>query len=991
MKKLLILALVLMLTVCLAACGNKDKDENSSENNSSVTNTEQKENDKNNPQTNPPVDEDLSKKPASEGLVFELNEDNASYTMIGIGTCRDKDIVIPATYNGLPVTTIMRTFSFTEGEEDEVAEIFNAMAAIERVFIPHTVTSFVEDSSSASGIYWIYAVIYGYDHFIPNLRSIQVDENNSVYSSIDGNLYSKDGKTLIKYAYAKKNTSFEIPSTVTKVSREALSDAIHLVTLTIGENVTEFGSLNLENHNPNTNNNPIIGGDNVVVEGSNNDFFVEKFPINTDVMIGHVTILQVASLLSNFYSVQKVSTLVEIFNKSALNVNNNNLSQMGLSSNVLNIYTATDGVKKTFETNDGFLFYQDGETSYLMGYTGRNTKITLPESCNGKKYEIYPYAFCGNDFITDVTIPSALNNISEYAFAICESLTSVTINDGVSTISNGAFAGCSLVNVYIPKSVSSIALGALDCSTIKNINVDSENIYYSSIDGNLYSKDKKTLISYASGKEDTSFTIPSGVTDIEKYAFYGSENLTKILIPDSIMFIGLDAFLECTNLTYNEYENAIYLGNENNPYLVLCAVKDTEIESIIINDKTKVISYCALAGCHYITDLVIPEGVVAICEQAVYSDALQNLVIPDSVIKIGKYAFADCRNIEFITIGKNVTSIDKEAFAYCENIFEIYNRSALTISTKFESIPDADLGIDAFNVYSDNENSKIFETEDGFVFYDDDTRTYLIKYKGNTSELVLPESFNGKQYEIYTNAFYNNEIITKVTISSGVSSIMEDAFYSCENLETVIFASYINQIYYSAFDSCDKLKTVVLPAYVGYIDANAFWGCSNLEYNIYDNGFYLGNEENPYLALIKTDVSASSYIRIHKDTEIIADGALNRNISIIITDDNATEIRQSLFEFCRYNVKGIVIGKNVSYIGYGAFESCNSLENIYYNGTKEEWDNIYVDEYNARLESCVIYYYCDINNDYPTESGNYWYYDEYGNVSTFTVHHPDIV
>jgi hypothetical protein len=78
---------------------------------------------------------------------------------------------------------------------------------------------------------------------------------------------------------------------------------------------------------------------------------------------------------------------------------------------------------------------------------------------------------------------------------------------------------------------------------------------YSSIDGNVYSKDKKTLTIYAPGKIEKSFTIPSSVTSIGDYAFRECTGLRSIVIPSSITDIGNFAFFDCTNLKTVYYDS----------------------------------------------------------------------------------------------------------------------------------------------------------------------------------------------------------------------------------------------------------------------------------------------------------------------------------------------------------------------------------------------------------------------------------------------------
>jgi hypothetical protein len=60
------------------------------------------------------------------------------------------------------------------------------------------------------------------------LEEIWVDEDNSSYKSLDGNLYTKDGTVLLQYAIGKKNTEFILPDTVRTVAFRAISDAFFL-------------------------------------------------------------------------------------------------------------------------------------------------------------------------------------------------------------------------------------------------------------------------------------------------------------------------------------------------------------------------------------------------------------------------------------------------------------------------------------------------------------------------------------------------------------------------------------------------------------------------------------------------------------------------------------------------------------------------------------------------------------------------------------------
>ena len=80
--------------------------------------------------------------------------------------------------------------------------------------------------------------------------------------------------------------------------------------------------------------------------------------------------------------------------------------------------------------------------------------------------------------------------------------------------------------------------------------------------------------------------------------------------------MGSGAFEGCDNLQYNEYGNALYLGNEKNPYVVLIRAKDTSMISVNIHDATKVIYEGAFSYCSGLTSITIPDSVTSIGEEA---------------------------------------------------------------------------------------------------------------------------------------------------------------------------------------------------------------------------------------------------------------------------------------------------------------------------------------------------------------------------------------
>ena len=130
-------------------------------------------------------------------------------------------------------------------------------------------------------------------------------------------------------------------------------------------------------------------------------------------------------------------------------------------------------------------------------------------------------------------------------------ITSVVIEPGVTSIGSLAFYECSnLTSITIPSSVTSIGVNVFyNCTGLTDITVDSNNSSFCSESGVLFNKDKTTLIYYPLGKNDSSYTIPDGVTGIVQYAFSSSSTLTSVTIPSGVTSIGEMAFRECSGLT----------------------------------------------------------------------------------------------------------------------------------------------------------------------------------------------------------------------------------------------------------------------------------------------------------------------------------------------------------------------------------------------------------------------------------------------------------
>lgn len=298
--------------------------------------------------------------------------------------------------------------------------------------------------------------------------------------------------------------------------------------------------------------------------------------------------------------------------------------------------------------------------------------------------KINDYAFSGCKDLTSVTIGNGVTTIGNYAFSGCTNLKIVDIQEGVTSIWDSAFSRCrSLTDISIPDSVTFIRNEVFrDCSSLKNINVSENSTTYKSINGNLYTKDGKTLLQYAIGKTTTEFNIPDNVINIGWGAFYGCSNLHEITISDSVNEVAGLSFSECNHLEVINIGNGVtsigiyaFYGCAN---LTAVNVSENNAKYKSVNgnlyskDGKTLIQYAIGKTA---TEFTIPDGVTSIGIKAFsYCNNLKSIIIPFGVTNIGYGAFFYCSNLESITIDRNTTSIEEWAFGCCYSLADInYN------------------------------------------------------------------------------------------------------------------------------------------------------------------------------------------------------------------------------------------------------------------------------------------------------------------------------
>ncbi len=425
-----------------------------------------------------------------------------------------------------------------------------------------------------------------------------------------------------------------------------------------------------------------------------------------------------------------------------------------------------------------YALLEDG-TAEIVKYQGKAEKLTVPSYLDGKTVtRIGNSAFYWCKSLTDIDIPDSINSIGDSAFGACENLKQISIPDSVISIGNNPFSGC---------------------DNLKTFFVSQEHMYLAIIDGVLFSKPDKRLVSYPSSKIDKKYAIPQGIARIGNAAFYRS-NLTQISIPDSVTIIDKEAFASCSNLTQ-------------------------------INIPGSVISIgkSAFHHCDNLTQINIPDSVVTIEDSAfAWCKGLTQISLPDNVTSIGANPFVRCNNLTTISISpdhKCFTMIDGVLFSKTDKSLICYpiskTESEYTIPEGIVHIGDGS--------FSSCEKLMRINLPDGVISIGNASFSSCT----NLTQINIPNSV----ISIGMSAFSLCNNLTQVYIPDSVTSIGDSAFSWCSNLTEINIPDSLTSIGTKAFSGCNSLAKINIPERVTYIGDEAFFGCDKLMITVNRNSY----------------------------------------------------------------------------------------------------------------------------------------------------------
>ena len=392
-----------------------------------------------------------------------------------------------------------------------------------------------------------------------------------------------------------------------------------------------------------------------------------------------------------------------------------------------------DNDNKNFVIKDHALYTKDMKKLIAFMCDDDIADFVIPDGVE----EIGEDAFATFHNLNSIFIPSSVKKIDDGAFRYCENLKLIKGFDNVISIGDYAFESTGLESVNIPSSVTSIGEKAFFATSLKDIVVDNDNENYSSVDGVLFDKDKKHLISYPKGRINDSYIVPDGVLYIDNNAFCYEKNLNSVILPDSLIEICEKAFYGC-----NLY------------------------------------------------DVTIPTSVISIGKEAFYACYnLSKAIIPKSVETIGEHAigYADHHKNELTIYVEKNSAAKKYAIDNNFNYIEVNEMVDEDTKIEVKTYDDVELKVSALEEKENEEIINSLVKGENLVFSFDISlkKDNQDVQPSTTVQVVIPLQVN----DIYDYKIYRlNDDGTKVNMNAvtGIDSI---SFYTDHFSKYIIVSS----------------------------------------------------------------------------------------------------------------------------------------------------------------------------------------------------------
>ena len=359
----------------------------------------------------------------------------------------------------------------------------------------------------------------------PDFTRFAVDSNNPNYTAdAEGIIYTKNKEELVLYPSGRAGEYSTLPTTK-KIRRRAFYYA---------QKVTKVNF-------------------NSALENIDNDAFQVTTALNEITFAAPSNLTRIGTwvfYMSGLTKLELPASLKEI--GSTAFSKNNNLKTVTVAANSqlesIGTYAFSDN-----SNLESFTFEGSTALKTIRGNAFSNDTKLASFDVPANVETINRAAFDGTSSMKHVTFqaPAKIKTIGEAAFQNANALENIDLPEGLLEIKKDAFNKCtSLTEIGIPSTVTTIdPTGFQQAEKLERFDVNKNNTVYSSVDGFLLSKDKKTLVSFPPAKAGTYYTLlPPTIETIGAQAFYAINKLENITIPEKVNRIERFAFDNLVNL-----------------------------------------------------------------------------------------------------------------------------------------------------------------------------------------------------------------------------------------------------------------------------------------------------------------------------------------------------------------------------------------------------------------------------------------------------------
>lgn len=638
------------------------------------------------------------------------------------------------------------------------------------------------------------------------LTTVNVDEGNTKFRSLNGVLYNKERTTLLLYPQGQ-GSLFALPESLTAIGDNAFPGSKATNPLNLTSTLTTPPTLGST---------PFSRVKGIYVDETLRSTYDSQWS-------------DYASLIQTIYPA--------------------NLQAEGL--------TLTRNEDKTY-TITGFA------SEALSGEWSVPGSLTNEDVCT---YEVTGIAanFCQyNSSLTTVTIPAAITTIGAGAFAGCSNeafainvaaenrnyasqagalydkglttlyavpahATTIDFPASLTAIDNQAFRGSKLTTLHLTAGISHVDYTIFNaCTDITAITAAEDNAVYAAEDDILYNKTKTTLLLSAK-KSNATVNVPSTVTLIGAGAFGNCSDLTLVCSQATPPSLGTDALAGVTKVYVNDADKAAYAATAWNNYNLT-----------VMNPLEPVVGHYTYAqnedGTYTLTGvngelsgaITLPttfelNGIsynVTSIGAEVFKDKymITSLTIPEGYTTIGEGAFMGCSGLTRLSIPASVTAIGRKAFYGCSN-----DDFALTIAEDNQHFTAV------VNVLYDKAKTTIYAVPSSITALAIPTTvTTISDYAFSDCVKLISINVPATISQIGEGVFAGCTLLRVVELNEGLESIGDYAFKGCATVTTMKVPSTVKTIGKEAFAGMVALNSTTLPDGLTAIADGLYEGCSHL-------------------------------------------------------------------------------------------------------------------------------------------------------------------